>query len=98
MRVVGFTRPSRTAHAPEHYAELTPDFERAVGEADFISLHIAATPENARLIDAGRLSLMPARAWLINTARGAVVDESALFDALHSRRIAGAARSSGAID
>jgi len=91
MRVVGYTRASRTAHDPAHYAELTPDFARAVGDADFVSLHIAATPENARFIDAERLALMPARAWLINTARGAVVDENALYDALQSRRIAGAA-------
>jgi len=91
MRVVGYTRASRLAHEPAHYAELTPDFARAVGEADFVSLHIAATPENARFIDAGRLAMMPPRAWLVNTARGAVVDETALYDALQSRRIAGAA-------
>jgi phosphoglycerate dehydrogenase-like enzyme len=91
MRVVGYTRASRRAHDPAHYAELTPDFERAVGEADFVSLHVAATPENAQFVNAGRLALMPARAWLIYTARGAVVDEVALFDALQSRRIAGAA-------
>ncbi|MEO7275966.1 MAG: NAD(P)-dependent oxidoreductase [Vicinamibacterales bacterium] len=91
MHVIGYTRASRTAHQPAHYAELTPDFARAVGDADFISLHIAATPENAQFINAERLALMPSRAWLINTARGAVVDEVALYDTLQSRRIAGAA-------
>ena len=91
MHVIGYTRASRLAHDPAHYAELTPDFARAVGEADFVSLHIAATPENAHFIDAGRLAMMPARSWLVNTARGAVVDEIALYDALQARRIAGAA-------
>jgi phosphoglycerate dehydrogenase-like enzyme len=91
MRVVGYTRPSRWAHDPAPYAELTPDFARAVGNTDFISLHIAATPDNAQFINAERLALMPERSWLVNTARGAVVDEVALHDALHSRRIAGAA-------
>ena len=91
MRVVGYTRASGLAHEPAHYAELTPDFARAVGAADFVSLHIAATPENVHFIDAARLAMLPPRAWLVNTARGAVVDEIALYDALHSRRIAGAA-------
>ena len=91
MRVVGYTRASGAAHDPAHYAELTPDFAKAVGAADFVSLHIAATPENAHFIDRERLAMMPPRSWLVNTARGAVVDEAALYDALQARRIAGAA-------
>jgi phosphoglycerate dehydrogenase-like enzyme len=48
-------------------------------------------PENRHYIDARRLGQMRTDAWLINTARGAVVDEAALFDALVERRLAGAA-------
>ena len=70
---------------------MTDDFAGAVREADYVSLHIPALPENAQFIDRDRLSLLPERAWLINTARGAVVDEAALYDAVADKRIAGAA-------
>jgi len=70
---------------------MTTDFAEAVGEADFVSLHIPGSPENARFINAERQALMPPRAWLVNTARGAVVDELALYDALAGGRLAGAA-------
>jgi lactate dehydrogenase-like 2-hydroxyacid dehydrogenase len=59
-------------------------------EADFISLHCPATPETRHLINRDRLTLMRPDAFLINTARGDVVDEAALVEALAGRRIAGA--------
>src|SRR5439155_16031379 len=59
--------------------------------ADFVSLHCAATPETRHLIDGRRLKLMKPGAFLINTARGDVVDEAALVGALQARTIAGAA-------
>ena len=67
------------------------DYRAAVREAGFVSLHIPATPDNARFINRERLAMLPEHAWLINTARGVVVDETALYDALAERRIAGAA-------
>ena len=70
---------------------LTRDFAEAVDGADFVSLHIPATPSNAHFINRERLALLPQPAWLINTARGAVLDESALHDALREGRLAGAA-------
>ena len=94
MRVVGYTRrrvPADPAGAHRHFAALTDDFAAAVGEADFVSLHIPGYAENAGFLGRERLALLPARAWLINTARGVVVDEAALYDALAARRIAGAA-------
>lgn len=60
-------------------------------EADIISLHCPLTPENKGLVNAARLALMKPTAFLINTARGPLVDEPALADALNSGRIAGAA-------
>ena len=63
----------------------------AVRDADFVSLHLTAEPANLKFIDCARLALIPERAWLINTARGAVVDELALFDALAAGRLSGAA-------
>jgi phosphoglycerate dehydrogenase-like enzyme len=89
MRVVGYARSMRPP--PAHIEVITTDFAEAVGAADFVSLHIPASPENARFLDAARLSLLPAQAWLVNTARGAVVDERALFDALRGGQLAGAA-------
>ena len=89
MRVIGFRRsPART---DSDFMATTTDFEAAVRDARFVSLHIAAEPSNRKFLDAGRLAMLSPVAWLINTARGAVVDEAALYDALASRRLAGAA-------
>lgn len=59
--------------------------------SDFVSLHIALTPDTHHLIGAYELAQMKSSAYLINTARGPVLDESALLVALREKRIAGAA-------
>jgi len=59
--------------------------------SDFVSIHCPLTEKTRGLIGAKELALMKPEAFLINTARGGIVDEAALFEALHSRRIAGAA-------
>lgn len=64
--------------------------EELLRESDFVSLHCPLTPQTRRLIDARALALMKPTAILINTARGPVVDEAALVQALRERRIAGA--------
>ncbi len=64
--------------------------EAVLEEADFVSLHCPATPENRHLMNAERLSRMKPGAFLINTARGDVVDEMALIEALGDGLIAGA--------
>jgi phosphoglycerate dehydrogenase-like enzyme len=92
MRVVGCTRPD--APAPEtidHFALVTNDFATAVRDADFVSLHLPARPDTIGFINRERLALLSELAWLINTARGAVVDEAALFESLAAGHIAGAA-------
>ncbi|MHC4442924.1 MAG: NAD(P)-dependent oxidoreductase [Planctomycetota bacterium] len=73
------------------FTEMHKDFAETVVDADYISLHIPTTPENQHFINRERLSLLPRCAWLINTARGAVVDEVALFDTLYKGNLAGAA-------
>ncbi len=60
-------------------------------EADFVTLHLPYTPETAGMIGAKQLALMKPTAYLINTARGGLIDEDALLDALDNGRIAGAA-------
>lgn len=92
MHVVGCTRPNAPAPAAiDHFQIVTNDFPAAVRDADFVSLHIPARADTIRFINRDRLAQINRNAWLINTARGAVIDEAALFDALASGRIAGAA-------
>ena len=59
-------------------------------EADFVSIHTDLNPESRHLIGARELELMKPDAYLINTSRGAMVDQQALTDALRDKRIAGA--------
>jgi len=66
------------------------EFEDLASNADFISLHVPLNKETYHLIDAGVFDSMKNTAFLINTCRGDVVDESALIDALKTKKIAGA--------
>jgi phosphoglycerate dehydrogenase-like enzyme len=77
--------------AVEHFHIVVNDFAMAVRTADFVSLHLSASSDNVHFVNRERLAYLSDRAWLINTARGSVVDEAALFDALIERRLAGAA-------
>ena len=71
-------------------AERRESIEDVLREADFVSLHCPATPENRHLINAERLEAMRPDAVLINSARGDIVDERSLCDALERGQIAGA--------
>lgn len=91
MRVIGVRRSLQAGDSPEDFAVVTTDFSAAVRDADYVSLHLTAEPANRQFLNLDRLAMLPPRAWLINTARGAVVDEFALYEALAGRRLAGAA-------
>jgi D-3-phosphoglycerate dehydrogenase / 2-oxoglutarate reductase len=71
--------------------EPVEDLDEGVARADFITIHCPKTPETVGLFNAARLAKMKPTAFLVNTARGGIIDEPALYDALKSRRIAGAA-------
>ena len=92
MRVVGCSRPDVPPPSElEHFRVVTNDFPVAVRDADFVSLHLSASRDNANFINRDRLAHLGERTWLINTARGWMVDEGALFAALAASRLAGAA-------
>jgi len=67
------------------------DLDEGVARADFITIHCPKTPETTGLFNAARIARMKPTAFLVNTARGGIVDEQALYDALKADRIAGAA-------
>ncbi|RME68441.1 MAG: D-2-hydroxyacid dehydrogenase [Verrucomicrobia bacterium] len=71
--------------------EESVSLETLLRRSDIVSLHCPLTPETSGMIDAGRLAMMKPTAWLINTARGPLVDETALAAALDAGTIAGAA-------
>ena len=77
------------AFVAEHAIPLLP-LEDLLRQADIVSLHVPKSPETRHMINRRTLDLMKPDALLINTARGAVVNEADLYDALKSRRIAGA--------
>ena len=83
--------PRRLPESDEQESSLTyVSLEQLLAEADFVSLHSPLRPDTYHQIGARELGLMKPTAFLINTARGAIVDEVALSVALAERRIAGA--------
>ncbi len=74
---------------PESYKSMTRD--EVLANADFVSLHIPAAKDGKPVIGAAELALMKPTAYIINTARGGLVDEEALVEALDNNKLAGAA-------
>ena len=74
----------------ELQAEFCPSLAHLLETSDFVSLHVPGGEETANLIDAEALALMKPGAYLINTARGAIIDHDALAVALETGRLAGA--------
>ena len=89
MRVLGTARTRRDHPHVDRY--VVPDeLHRALGEADVVALCLALTPETRRIIDATALAAMKPTAYLVNVARGGLVDEDAVVAALQEGRLAGA--------
>jgi phosphoglycerate dehydrogenase-like enzyme len=89
MRVLAWSPHLTDAVSAAAGAEYRP-LDRLLQESDVVSIHATLTAESRGLIDARRLRLMKPTAYLINTARGPIVDGRALVSALQERRIAGA--------
>lgn len=90
MRVIGYD-PYIPADVLRAQGIEPVDLPTLLRESDYISLHMPLTPENRTMINAESLAQMKSTAYLINTARGPLIDEGALYDALEAGVIAGAA-------
>lgn len=91
MRVVAYDPYVPPEKAAALGVALYPTLETVLGEADIVSLHLPATPQTKNLIDAAALACMKPGAMLVNTARGALVDEAALVAALDGGHLRAAA-------
>ena len=91
MRIL-YTKRTRLDESRE--ALLSVEYRRLnnlLGESDFVSINAALSPETVHLISDREFGLIRPSAYLVNTARGPIVDEKALVRALEEKRIAGAA-------
>ena len=91
MKVLAFDPFITPERASMLGVELVPSLAELLPRAQVVSLHCPSTPETRHIMNAGTLSLMPRGSYLINAARGALIDEAALLDALRSGHLAGAA-------
>ena len=89
MKVIYYNR-SQAGPFDFFVAESRPSVESVMSEADVVSLHIPGGADNAGMISAAMIARMKPTAYLVNTARGDIIDEPALIEALRERRIAGA--------
>jgi D-3-phosphoglycerate dehydrogenase len=89
MRILAFDPYLTPEQAAAAGAELV-NLEELLRRSDYVSVNCALTPETHHLLDAERLALMKPTAYLINTARGPIVDQRALYEALRDGRLAGA--------
>lgn len=89
LRVVAWS-PTLTDAGATSVGAVRRELDDLLREADVVSIHASLTQASRGLIDAGRLGLLKPTAVLINTARGAIIDEPALVEALAAKRIAGA--------
>lgn len=89
MRIVGVSRTGRKVAEAEHVYR-TRDLRTAIAGADFIALTVPLTAATCGLVGAAELAAMRPSAWLINIARGPVIDEAALLAALRGNRLGGA--------
>lgn len=91
MKVLAFDPFITAERASDIGVELAPSLEELLPRAQVVSLHCPSTPETHHIMNAKTLGRMQKGSYLINAARGALLDEAALIDALRSGHLAGAA-------
>jgi D-3-phosphoglycerate dehydrogenase / 2-oxoglutarate reductase len=89
MRLLAYEPFPDAGFAAKHNVTFVP-FEQLLAESDFLSLHLPYTPESKHVINKKTLAVMKPTAFLINTARGGLVCEADLLEALRAKRLAGA--------
>ncbi|MCA0851162.1 hydroxyacid dehydrogenase [Salipiger thiooxidans] len=90
MRVTAFDPALRSADVTDDDFELCDSLDTLIASSDIVSLHCPLLPSTRHMVDAAFLSKMQSHAVLVNTARGGIIDEAALDDALRQGEIAGA--------
>lgn len=90
MKVLSMDPYASPEQAKSVHAQLT-DLKTLLTQSDVISIHAQVTDQNKHMIGRNELALMKPTAYLVNTARGVLVDEEALYEALRDNKIAGAA-------
>jgi len=91
MRCLAYDSDSETMGLCTSLGAEWTSLDDLLGESDFVSLHCALTPESRGIINRARLAQMRSSSFIINTSRGALIDEDALADAIRSKKVAGAA-------
>lgn len=91
MNIIGFDVFPIPDEFSREVGLVKADLDTLLSSADYISFHVPFTPETNHLVNAQRLSKMKKTAYIINTSRGEVIDEEALYNALQEGKIAGAA-------
>jgi D-3-phosphoglycerate dehydrogenase len=90
VNIIAYDKYPNEARAKEMQVTMA-SFEEVLRESDVVSMHMPSLQETFKIMSYKQFALMKSSAFFVNTARGALVDEDALYDALHSSRIAGAA-------
>jgi len=91
MKILGYDPIAAPTEAEKLGIEVADDLERILKEADYISVHVPKNQQTLNMIDAEQIKMMKPTVRLINCARGGIINEDALYDALAEKRIAGAA-------
>ncbi len=91
MRVLAYDPYLSANRARSLHVELVESLDDAISDADFITLHMPLTPETRHMLDARRLGLTKPGVRIVNCARGGLIDDNALLEALNSGHVAGAA-------
>jgi len=89
MKVIAYNPPPRPA--PDGIATYVDDLGTFLGQADVISLHVPATESTRNMINRESIAKMKNGVFIVNTARGEIIDEDALYEACKSGKMAGAA-------
>lgn len=89
MKILVYEPKAELTPLPAYVAQVT-ELDELLRRSDFVTIHIPFTEETANLLDSGKLALLKPDAVLINAARGGIVDEKALYQALKAHKFAGA--------